>query len=64
MNEISKKDKLVYYKFLNTLPKKINRLYFGKLKGKFKSYYEDGKIKVDLIIDADGKKEKKEKYVV
>ena len=36
MNEISKKDKLVYYKFLNTLPKKINRLYFGKLKGKFK----------------------------
>ena len=36
MNEISKKDKLVYYKFLNSLPKKINRLYFNKLKGKFK----------------------------
>ena len=36
MNTKSKKDKLVYHKFLNALPKKINRLYFGKLKGKFK----------------------------
>ena len=31
-----KKDKLKYYKFLNSLPKKINNLYFRKLKGKFK----------------------------
>ena len=35
MNEIEKKDKLRYYKFLNLLPKKLNRLYFNKLKGKF-----------------------------
>ena len=35
MSEIGKKDKLVYNKFLNALPKKINHLYFGKLKGKF-----------------------------
>ena len=33
---MKKKDKLNYYKFLNSLPKKINTLYFGKLKGKFK----------------------------
>jgi len=36
MDKISKKDKLNYYKFLKTIPKKINKLYFGKLKGKFK----------------------------
>jgi len=36
MKEIKKKDKLRYYKFLNLLPKKLNRLYFSKLKGKFK----------------------------
>ena len=36
MNQIKKKDKLKYYKFLNSLPKKINKLYFGKLIGKFK----------------------------
>ena len=36
MNKIDKKDQLKYYKFLNSLPKKINTLYFGKLKGKFK----------------------------
>ena len=36
MNEIKKKDKLSYYNFLNFLPKKINKLYFGKLRGKFK----------------------------
>ena len=36
MNEIKKRDKLRYYKFLNLLPKKLNRLYFSKLKGKFK----------------------------
>jgi len=36
MNKIKKKDKLNYYKFLESLPKKINRLYFKKLKGKFK----------------------------
>jgi Archaeal fructose-1,6-bisphosphatase and related enzymes of inositol monophosphatase family len=33
---MKKKDKLNYYKFLNSLPKKINRLYFKKLIGKFK----------------------------
>ena len=33
---MKKKDKLNYYKFLNSLPKKINTLYFGKLRGKFK----------------------------
>ena len=36
MDNIKKKDKLNYYKFLNSLPKKINKLYFGKLEGKFK----------------------------
>jgi len=33
MNKINK---LKYYKFLNSLPKKLNKLYFSKLKGKFK----------------------------
>ena len=33
---MKKKDKLNYYKFLNLLPKKINKLYFQKLVGKFK----------------------------
>ena len=33
---MEKKDKLNYYNFLNSLPKKINKLYFEKLKGKFK----------------------------
>ena len=36
MNKIQQKDKLKYYKFLNSLPRKINKLYFGKLVGKFK----------------------------
>jgi len=36
MDKINKKDKLNYYKFLNSLPKKINKLYLKKLKGKFK----------------------------
>jgi len=36
MDKINKKDQLKYYKFLNSLPKKINKLYFKKLKGKFK----------------------------
>ena len=36
MQEITKKNKKTYYNFLNSLPKKINKLYFGKLKGKFK----------------------------
>ena len=31
-----KKSKQNYYKFLKSLPKKINKLYFKKLKGKFK----------------------------
>ncbi len=33
---MKKKDKLNYYKFLNSLPKKINKLYFEKLIGRFK----------------------------
>jgi myo-inositol-1(or 4)-monophosphatase len=33
---MKKKNKLKYYKFLNSLPKKINNLYFRKLRGKFK----------------------------
>ena len=33
---MNKKDKSKYYKFLNSLPKKINKLYFSKLKGRFK----------------------------
>ena len=36
MEKISKKNKLIYYRFLNTIPKKINKLYFDKLIGKFK----------------------------
>jgi len=36
MIKINKKNKLNYYKFLNTLPKKLNKIYFSKLKGKFK----------------------------
>ena len=36
MNKISNKNKLNYYKFLSSLPKKINKLYFKKLSGKFK----------------------------
>ena len=36
MNIISKKNKNKYYKFLNSLPKKINHLYFVKLKKKLK----------------------------
>ena len=30
------KNRLKYYNFLNSLPKKLNKLYFSKLKGKFK----------------------------
>ncbi len=36
MEKMIKKNKLKYYKFLNSLPKKLNKLYFLKLKGKFK----------------------------
>tara|TARA_Y100000590_G_scaffold419763_1_gene521796 strand:+ start:154 stop:963 length:810 start_codon:yes stop_codon:yes gene_type:complete len=36
MNKINKKNKLKYYNFLNSFPKKINKLYFKKLVGKFK----------------------------
>jgi len=36
MYKIEKKKKLNYYKFLNSLPNKLNRLYFKKLRGKFK----------------------------
>ena len=40
---MEKKDKLNYYKFLNSLPKKINRLYFKKLAGKFKLHNKSKK---------------------
>ena len=40
---MKKKDKLNYYKFLNSLPKKINRLYFKKLAGKFKLHNKSKK---------------------
>jgi len=33
---IIKKEKKIYFNFLNSVPKKINKLYFNKLKGKFK----------------------------
>jgi len=33
---IKKKNKIKYYNFLNSLPRKLNKLYFLKLKGKFK----------------------------
>jgi fructose-1,6-bisphosphatase/inositol monophosphatase family enzyme len=36
MKEIEKKSILKHYKFLNSLPNKLNKLYFSKLKGKFK----------------------------
>jgi len=36
MKIILKKEKKKYYKFLNSIPKKINKLYFKKLRGKFK----------------------------
>ncbi len=36
MDKIDKKKIIKYYKFLNLLPKKLNKLYFLKLKGKFK----------------------------
>ena len=36
MKKISERHKSTYFKFLNSLPKKINKLYFGKLIGKFK----------------------------
>ena len=36
MNKLKKKDKLKYFKFLNSLPRKLNKLYFYKLSGKFK----------------------------
>ena len=36
MNKINKKNRLIYFKFLNSLPKKIDKIYFKKLEGKFK----------------------------
>jgi myo-inositol-1(or 4)-monophosphatase len=36
MNKTDKKNKLKRYKFLNLLPNKLNKIYFSKLKGKFK----------------------------
>ena len=44
---MKKKDKLNYYNFLNSLPKKINKLYFGKLKCKFKLNNKSNKKKRD-----------------
>ena len=56
MHEITKKDKLVYFKFLNSLPKKINKLYFGKLKGKFKlNNKSKEKSKFDPVTNIDRK---------
>ena len=43
MDNINKKDQLKYYKFLNSLPKKINKLYFKKLAGKFKLHNKSKK---------------------
>ena len=40
---MKKKDKLNYYKFLNSLPKKINQLYFKKFAGKFKLHNKSKK---------------------
>ena len=36
MNKTDKKNKSKRYKFLNLLPNKLNKIYFSKLKGKFK----------------------------
>ena len=44
MSKVHKKDKLNYYKFLNTIPEKLNRLYFKKLIGKFKLNNKSKKI--------------------
>ena len=44
MDKINKKDQLKYYKFLNSFPKKLNKLYFSKLKGKFKLNNKSKKI--------------------
>ena len=49
MDKINKKDQLKYYKFLNSLPKKINKLYFKKLIGKFKLNNKSNK-KMVLIL--------------
>tara|TARA_B100000029_G_scaffold10683_1_gene11568 strand:- start:1521 stop:2327 length:807 start_codon:yes stop_codon:yes gene_type:complete len=54
MDTIKNKDKLNYSKFLNSLPKKINKLYFGKLKGKFKlSNKSKKKIHFDPVTNTD-----------
>jgi len=36
MDQINEKNRLIYFNFLNSLPKKINKIYFTKLEGKFK----------------------------
>ena len=43
MHNIKIKDKSNYYKFLNSLPNKINKLYFKKLRGRFKLYNKSKK---------------------
>ena len=43
MYKINKKDQLKYYKFLNSFPKKINKLYFKKLLGRFKLHNKSTK---------------------
>jgi fructose-1,6-bisphosphatase/inositol monophosphatase family enzyme len=45
MEKIDKKSRLKYCKFLNSLPKKLNKLYFSKLKGKFKLHNKSKKKK-------------------
>ena len=69
MKKIEKKNKLKYYKFLNSLPKKINKLYFKKLIGKFKLHNKSKKrsgfdpvTNIDKAIEAFLRKEITKKF--
>jgi len=69
MDKINKKDQLKYYKFLNSLPKKINKLYFGKLRGKFKLNNKSKKrsgfdpvTNIDIALELFLRKEIKKKF--
>ena len=66
---MKKKDQLNYYRFLNSLPKKINNIYFKKLKGKFKLNNKSTKKKgfdpvtnIDRAIEFFLRKEIKKKF--
>ena len=66
---MEKKDKLNYYKFLNSLPKKINKLYFGKLRGKFKLNNKSNKkngfdpvTNIDRALELSLRKEKQKNF--